>query len=145
MVTSRWGIRPRRSVERECALRGRAAVVEGCRSLLRGEDVDTDLLLALGGPPARWARTGTAPGPDYWTRVWAARALLWVWDDAALPEITGALTDEAWRVREMALRVVARHGLGDLIEEVAMRQADPRPRVAAAASRAVITLTKTGA
>lgn len=145
MVTSHWGISPRRSVERECTRRGQAAVVEGCWALLRGEDVDTDLLLALGGPPARWARTGTAPGPAYWTRVWAARGLLWAWDDAALPEITTALTDQAWRVRDMALKVVARHGLGDLIEAVATLQTDPRPRVAAAASRTLIKLTTTGA
>ncbi len=145
MVNSHWGLSPQRSVERECARRGHDAVMGACRALLRGEAVDADLLLALGGPPARWASTGTPPGPDYWTRVWAARGLLYAWDDAALPEIAIALTDEAWRVREMALKVVARHGLGGLIDEVAALQDDPKSRVAAAASRALIRLTSTGA
>jgi hypothetical protein len=38
---------------------------------------------------------------------------LWAWDDVALPAVKSALNDEAWRVREMALKVVARHKLDD--------------------------------
>lgn len=145
MVNSHWGISPRQSVERECARRGKDAVVAGCRALLRGEDTDADLVAALGGPPARWAYTGTDAGPEYWTRVWAARGLLWAWGDEAYPELRAALTDEAWRVREMALKVVARHYLGDLIQPVAALRDDPVGRVAEAARRALVVLTNAGA
>lgn len=145
MVNSHWGITPRQSVERECARRGQTAVVDGCRALLRGDDVDVDLIVVLGGPPARWAHTGAVPGPAYWTRVWAARGLLWAWDDRALPEITVALDDEAWRVREMALKVIARHRLGDLMEPVAALRSDPVRRVADAATRALIRVTNSRA
>lgn len=145
MVNSRWGISPRQSVERECARRGKAAIVDGCRALLRGENTDADLIVALGGPPAKWAYTGTEPGPVYWTRVWAARGLLWVWDDEAYPEIGAALNDDAWRVREMAVRVVARHSLADLTEGIATLRDDPIRRVAGTAKRALIKLTSEGA
>lgn len=139
-ASSHWGVSPRQSVERECARKGKPAVIDGCRALLRGEDADPDLIVALGGPPARWAYTGAEPGPGYWTRVWAARGLLWAWDDQACPEIAAALDDEAWRVREMAVKVVARHGLDDLTDRVAARQYDPVRRVADAAIRALSRL-----
>jgi HEAT repeat protein len=108
--------------------------------LLDQRDADDQLILALGGPPARWVLTGEAPGPDYWLRVWAARGLLWAWDDAALPCLTRALTDDAWRVREMALKVVARHRLEQATDAVAALRDDSVPRVAQAASRALIRL-----
>lgn len=132
---------PRQSIENECGRRGSRAVVAGCRALLRGEDADAGLLLALGGPPAQWAVTGDRPGPAYWTRVWALRGLLWVWDDEAYPEVLAALNDEAWRVREMALKVIARHRLGDATDKVAALRADPTQRVARAAIRALHLLT----
>jgi len=53
----------------------------------------------------------------------------------------GALNDDAWRVREMALRVVARHRLDDALTTVADLQEDPVPRVRAAASRALVRLS----
>jgi len=140
-----WGMSPRRSIERECSRHGKAAVVAGCRALLRGEDVDPELIVALGGPPARWAVTGKPPGPAYWTRVWAARGLLWAWGDAAYPEIVAALCDEVWRVREMAVKVVARHRLGEATSALAALRDDPVQRVANAASRALVRLTAAGA
>lgn len=82
-TTSHWGMTPRQSVEHECARRGVAAVVSGCVDLLAGELVDDELILALGGPPADWVRTGELSGPPYWLRVWAARGLLYAWDDSA--------------------------------------------------------------
>jgi len=130
-----WGKTPRDSIERECERRGRDKVVTGCMSLLKGKTADDDLIYALGGPPASWVFTGEAPGPDYWLRVWAARGLLWAWDDAALPCILTALEDDAWRVREMALRVVAKHGLLDAAPAVARLRHDSNSRVASAASR----------
>lgn len=133
---------PRRSVKRECARRGARAVADGCIELLSGRDVDPELIVALGGRPARWAVTGEPAGPAYWLRVWAARGLLWNWDDVALPALTAALQDEAWRVREMALKVVARHRLDDVTELVAQLQDDPTPRVRAAAGRALMRLAR---
>lgn len=124
-VPSFWGQTPRESIEQECARRGKGAVVAGCMELLGGGDVDADLILALGGPPARWVVTGESPGPPYWLRVWATRGLLWVWDDVALESVEAALNDDAWRVREMALKVVARHRLEDLVLTVVDLQEDP--------------------
>jgi hypothetical protein len=140
-VPSAWGTTPRESIEQECARRGKDAVVAGCVDLLEGGDADPDLVLALGGPPARWVLTGEAPGPSYWLRVWAARGLLWAWDDVALPAVEAALDDDAWRVREMALKVVARHRLEDALPAVARLQDDPVARVRAAASRALIRIS----
>ena len=62
-------------------------------------------------PPAAWVRTGGEPGPGHWLRVWAARGLLYAWHGSARAAVESSLTDEAWRVREMALRVVAERGL----------------------------------
>lgn len=117
----------------------------GCIELLEGGQVDAALIHALGGPAARWAVTGEAGGPDYWLRVWAARGLLWAWDDDALPAVLGALTDDAWRVREMAAKVVRRHQIGDALPIVAGLQSDPVERVRAAAARAVFRLVETSA
>ena len=141
-ASSTWGRTPRQSIEQECARRGRSEVVDGCLALLAGQPADPHLVVALGGPPARWVLTGGQGGPAYWLRVWAARGLLWAWEDRALPAVVSALDDEAWRVREMALRVVARHGLGDALQAVARRQDDPVPRVRAAADRALVRLTR---
>src|SRR4249919_2386518 len=110
-MSSHWGKTPRQSVEDECTRRGVASVVAGCVDLLNGKAADDDLILALGGPPADWIRTGEPSGPLYWLRVWAARGLLYAWDDSAQTAVLAALNDDAWRVREMALKVVARHHL----------------------------------
>jgi len=144
MTAPTWGRTPRDSIERECARRGRDAVVAGCMALLDRQNADDELIYALGGPPARWVFTDEPPGPDYWLRVWAARGLLWAWDDAALPCLMRALADEAWRVREMALKVVARHRLDDAVPTVAALRHDPVPRVAAAAARTLVRLTGSG-
>jgi HEAT repeat protein len=135
---------PRESVEQECDRRGKDAVVAGCMALLRGDDVDGELVRALGGPPAEWTLTGEPAGPSYWLRVWAARGLLWAWQDDALEPLLAALDDEAWRVREMALRVVARHRLDDALTKAAHLQDDPVARVRAAASRALVRLASNG-
>ena len=133
---------PRERVELECARRGRAAVVDGCVRLILGDDSDTGLITVLGGDSARW---GLANGRDDWYRVWAARGLLWAWEDSALDAVVAALGDEAWRVREMAAKVVARHLVGDALAAVAVLRDDPVPRVRAAATRAVARLTQAGA
>ena len=139
-LPSRRGMTPRQSIEQECALRGRPEVVAGCMELLAGRETDAELIIALGGPPARGVGTGEASWPDYWLRVWAARGLLWAWDDTALASVEAALEDESWRVREMALKVVARHQLSDVVVKVAALQEDPVPRVRAAAERALVRM-----
>ena len=118
---------------------GQPAVVIGRIALLKGRPADPALILALGGRPARWAAGhDEPPGPAYRLRVWAARGLLWVWEDTAATAVVDALADEAWRVREMAARVVTRHGLTGAIPAVRrMARQDPNARVRAAAGRAL--------
>jgi len=107
--------------------------------------VDPDLLIALAGPGATKYFDGRPHDDVYWWRVWGARGLLWTWDASATDDVRVALTDDAWRVREMALKVVARHQLGDLVDDAAARREDPVPRVRAAADRAIAVLTASGA
>lgn len=135
---------PRTRIEAECSRRGKDAVVAGCIALLGGRGADPHLIAALGGAPAEWILGGGAGGPAYWLRVWAARGLLWAWDDDALPSILVALVDDSWRVREMALKVVARHRLGDAQPVVADLRRDGNLRVRTAAERALRVLTEAG-
>jgi HEAT repeat protein len=138
----KWGTTPRKSVEAECKRQGKAAVVAGCRALLAGGEADPRLILALGGRPARWAAGfDEPPGPAYWLRVWAARGLLWVWDDEATPSIIAALSDDAWRVREMATRVVIRHRVRNALPIVKRLRTDPNARVRTTAERAIAQLS----
>lgn len=143
-MPSVWGKTPRESIEQECARRGKDAVVAGCIELLSGGEGDAELILALGGPPARWVVTGEYSGPPYWVRVWATRGLLWAWDDVALQSVEAALNDDAWRVREMALKVVARHRLEDTLLTVVDLREDPAARVRAAASRTLMRISARG-
>ncbi len=139
---------PRLRVEAERAKGGAAPLAAGCVALLEGcpEEVSDDLITVLGGEPARYILDGGAGGRNgYWPRVWAARGLLHAWDSAATAAITGATSDEAWRVREMAAKVIARHRVGDAFDAVAALRAAPVQRVRAAAARAVSLLTAAGA
>ncbi len=137
---------PRQSVRAECERRGRDAVIAGCIELLTGGAVDDDLILALGGPAAPHVLSGGEGGPEgYWPRVWAARGLLHEWAEVATPAIIAATSHEAWRVREMAAKVIARHKVGDAMESVVALRVDAVPRVRAAADRAVMTLSASGA
>lgn len=140
-----WGLTPRQSIEQECNRRGRDAVIVGCTELIVGKTTDAELLMALGGPGAAKFLDGRPHVDMYWLRVWGTRGLLWVWDDSAFDAVNAALDDDAWRVREMAAKVVARHLLGDALPKVAELRNDPVARVRAAAARAVAVLTKAGA
>lgn len=144
-ANSMWGLAPRESIGAECDRRGRNAVIEGCAKLIRGEEADAALILALGGPGARKFLSGGPHVDEYWLRVWGARGLLWAWDDGALDAVMVALGDQAWRVREMALKVVAKHLLGDALPTAAQLRDDPVPRVRTAAIRAVALLYRAGA
>jgi hypothetical protein len=142
-MTARRGPSPRQRIEEECSRRGRAAFVTGCVDLLQGRDVDTGLITVLGGPATGWALAGESEERDLWLRVWAVRGLLWAWDDTALAPLVAALDDDAWRVREMALKVVSRHRLDDALEHAVMlRETDGSARVRAAADRALIRLAQ---
>lgn len=136
-----WGP-PRTMIEAECARRGKAALVDGCIVLMGGGDADYRLIDALAGPAAN-SIVDREPDDEqrYWLRVWGARGLLWVWDDVAVDAVRAGLVDSSWRVREMSAKVIARHTVGQLFEAVATLREDPIPRVRAAATRAIITLT----
>jgi HEAT repeat protein len=137
----KWGTTPRKSVEAACDRFGKARVVSGCRALLAGDKADPGLILALGGRPARWAAGFDEPaGPEYWLRVWGARGLLYAWDDEATPSILTALTDDAWRVREMAMRVVIKHKIREALPKVETLRRDSNARVRTAAERAALQL-----
>jgi hypothetical protein len=141
-ATSGWKLTPRQSIELECARRGRDQVVDGCVALLAGQEADDDLIIALGGPSAMSVlHDGPRQRNQYWRRVWAARGLLHTWDARAEGVIVAATTDEHWRVREMAAKVIASHAVDVGLEAVAALRADPVPRVRAAAERAMARLT----
>src|SRR5690349_24868979 len=138
-----WRLTPRQSVAAECERRGSAAVAAGCIELLQGrQGTDDALLIALAGPAAQAVLDGSAGGKEgYWPRVWAARGLLHAWDDRATAVIIQATADDAWRVREVAAKVIARHRVEGAFAAVARLREDRVPRVRAAAQRAVVILT----
>ena len=71
----------------------------------------------------------------YWARVWAARTLLYVWDDACTADVVAGLGDPAWRVKEMCAKVCARWEVGAAADTCAALVEDDVPRVRAAAVR----------
>ena len=105
--------------------------------MLEGDDADPEFIVTLGGDAAvRLLGDGVRPGQEYWLRVWAARGLLWAGPGDALEPLRNGLADEHWRVREMVCKVIARHRLGDLLDDVGALRADPVERVRIAATRA---------
>ena len=135
-----WGMTPRQSIERECELRGRDAVIDGCIALLEASSgcVDGDLLVALAGPGARRILSGESRAdPEPWIRVWALRGLFWAWDERAAGALGDALGDKSWRVREMAVRVVRRHVVRGYTEVIIRLRDDPSARVRATATDAL--------
>lgn len=140
-----WALTPQQSIERECARRGRADLVDGCVRLIVGQDVDPALLLALGGPAAEKFLDGEEHADTYWLRVWGVRGLLWAGDLSQLDAVRTALADESWRVRELAAKVVARHLMDAALDRVVALRDDPVARVRAAATRAVEVLIQADA
>jgi hypothetical protein len=141
-LDSHWQLTPQQSIGAEAARRGTAAFVVGCIALIGGDYADTGLIRALAGPAAERLLDGQPHDDQYWFRVWGARGLLWVWRGEALTAIVTATRDDAWRVREMAAKVVARHVLGDAWTAMEALRSDPVPRVRAAADRAVNVLVR---
>jgi hypothetical protein len=113
---------------------GEDAVVLRSLSLLAGHNEGEDFLLYVGGEHARGILDG-AP-VLYWPELWGTRALLYVWNESAVPAVTAALENQAWRVREMAARVAAARELA--VEGILTGLlADDVARVRAAAARAL--------
>jgi hypothetical protein len=103
-------------------------------SLMSGNNEGESFLRLVGGEHAQGILDG-AP-PLYWPELWGTRALLYVWHDSAAPAVVRALSNPAWRVREMAARVVAERDL-PAASELAAMTADETPRVRIAAARAL--------
>jgi hypothetical protein len=142
-MVSQWGMTPRQSIEGECARRGTRDVAAKCVSILKGEVIDEEFLLALAGPAAAVVLRGDAGGvTGYWPRVWVLRGLLYAWDELATTVLVDSLHDESWRVREMGAKVVARHRVDDALEAISELEDDPVPRVRRAAHRALVRLVE---
>jgi HEAT repeats len=134
---------PAERIGAACDRWGDDEVVRRCAAqLIAGPAAPTgdllDLATVLGGLRDRdFLAGGRPPGNAYWARVWAARALRYVWADSAAPAVIAALDDEHWRVREMALKVVRDRELADAADRLVELLADDTPRVRAAAARAL--------
>lgn len=74
-------------------------------------------------------------GPEYWSRVWGARGLLYVWSDPVAPTVVHGLSDEAWRVAEMCLKVAARREIAAAGDGAVPLAGHELSRVRAAAMR----------
>jgi hypothetical protein len=131
---------PRRRVTLAAERDGTLAFVRKCLEVLDGTRTDAELLWVLGGDSAPGVLAGRWGGPDgYWPRTWALRAFLYVWDPQAEPAVVAACSDEHWRVREMAAKVMATRRPTSLASEEALARllGDAVPRVQSAAGRAL--------
>ena len=145
LVTSRWLDSPRTSITRFGAVVGEDSLVQALISLLEGEELTAELGEVLAGPASHTVLEGREGGPSgYWARVWALRGLLYVFNERATDHVVAATSDPAWRVREMALKVIAARRLDDGLEAAARCQDDDVARVRAAASRALARLVSAG-
>ena len=119
---------------------GEAGLVTKAIGLLDGRNEGDDVLLYVGGRHAQGVLDG-APAL-YWPELWGARALLHVWNDSAEQAVLRGTTNQAWRVREMCLRVSAERRIGDE-SQIARLTTDENPRVRAAAARALAVIGTT--
>jgi hypothetical protein len=111
---------------------GRDLVVRWAEELLAGRaSADDDRRY----PDIAWLR-GTHGWPEYWSRVWGARALLHLGPDRG-ELVLDAIADPSWRVREMALKVIAVHGVADPDGLIDPLVDDPIERVRVQAWRAL--------
>lgn len=113
---------------------GEEDVVEGAISLMSGNNEGEVFLLYVGGEHAQGILDG-APAL-YWPELWGTRALLYVWNDSAISAVLGALSNPAWRVREMAARVVATRGI-PASDELVPLLSDTTPRVRIGGAKAL--------
>jgi hypothetical protein len=120
-----------------CQQLGRGDFIKRCVAVLADGDEEPDFIATIGGAPAlHLLGAGIPEDQRYWLRVWALRGLLW----AGCPNDTGALrsglSDDAWRVREMTCKVIARHRVDELLDDLTPLEMDPVTRVRTAATRA---------
>lgn len=133
---------PRSRIELLCRRHGAPEVADACVRLIIGRDLDPLMRAVFDDAHTdAWLESEVNA---YWLRVWGVRGLLWNWDERAIPPLHSALSDEAWRVREMAAKVVARHLIDSALPFVVDLRGDPVARVRKAAERAVIRLTTQG-
>jgi hypothetical protein len=127
---------PRDLLARLAAHVGEQRAARLCADVLAADDPhdNAEMVLFLGGAPGRSILDGGSWGPDYWTRVWGARGLLYVWDDSVAPTVLARLCDEAWRVAEMCLKVSAKREL-PAADDAARLAGHDLPRVRANAMR----------
>lgn len=140
---SRMGVEatPRDRVAQACGRLGTRVFIARCVDLLSGGDEDPSFVTTLGGlHAARLLDRGLPADQEYWLRVWAARGLLWAGPGDRSEVLRLALRDESWRVREMTCKVVARHRVGELLDDVARLESDEIPRVRRAAERAKVRI-----
>ena len=105
--------------------------------MLAGGEEEPDFLVTIGGTPALHLLSQGIPNDQrYWLRVWAARGLLWAGRPNDGELLRTGLEDASWRVREMTCRVIARHCIDELLDEVIALEVDPVTRVQTAAARA---------
>lgn len=124
-----------------CHTMGPSTFADRCLDLLAGGEEDPSFLTTLGGPHAVALLDRELPSDQaYWFRVWAARGLLWAGPGDRPGVLRRALRDDAWRVREMTCKVVARHRVGVLLDAVRALEADEVSRVRRAAARAVVRI-----
>lgn len=129
---------PRGRVTAAVARDGEHALVERCVGLLGGH-IDPALVEVVGGDSAAYVLAGHEGGPaGYWPRTWALRAFLYAWDPIAEASVVAACSNEHWRVREMAAKVVAARMTTSVDARDALEQLaeDSNTRVRAAAERA---------
>jgi hypothetical protein len=144
-VVSERGPSPRDRILKECGRIGDEAAVRHCVDILEGRDVNADFLVVLGGEPAKLVLGGAEGGLNgYWPRVWALRGLLHVWNDQATNALLDATSDESWRAREMATKVVSRHRVDAALGDMLRLRSDPNHRVCAGAERALVALSSEG-
>jgi hypothetical protein len=115
---------PKDLAARAALLFGREGVVAWCEELLAARASDDD---------ERWPHItwlgGTIGWADYWARTWGARGLLHIGPPVRPGIVLDALGDSAWRVREMSLKVIRRHGLDDPTGRIDRLVDDPSERV----------------
>jgi hypothetical protein len=102
------GALPRELAAQAAELFGREHIVRWCEELLAGRIGVSD----ASWPDIAWLG-GTIGWADYWGRVWGARGLLHLGPPVHPAIVVHALSDDSWRVREMSLKVIRRHGLDD--------------------------------
>lgn len=107
-----------------------------CAGLLQGADPEDepDLFVYLGARATERFLAGTW-GPPYWSRVWGARGLRYVWTDECAPAVVDGLGDDAWRVAEMCVKVSGQREIGEAGPGAAALAGHELPRVRQAVIR----------